>query len=103
MHLSHMPLAQTKRFTSSLLRQKVAKLAECIDSRRWHDSLPDVLPCEIQVRFVIADTPKGDMDMRVLGIEMRHRDPLQAGAEVLLHPRNEIARRFQVDPVAEFG
>jgi len=35
MHLSQMPLAQTKRFTSSLLRQKVASLHRRDDCSRF--------------------------------------------------------------------
>jgi hypothetical protein len=43
------------------------------------------------------------VDVRVFGIEMWDGNPVQACAQIFLHPARELARQLvQVDSVAEF-
>src|ERR1039458_1850675 len=45
----------------------------------------------------------GDMDVRVFGIVMRYRNPLQSCVQIFLHFAHKIAgQSVQVDPFAEF-
>jgi hypothetical protein len=44
------------------------------------------------------------MDVWVLRIVMRDRDPFEIGSEIVRHLSNQVARQsLQIDPVAELG
>jgi hypothetical protein len=47
-------------------------------------------------------SPKSDMDMGVLGVEVRDGDPLQGGLKLLFHSAHEVAGKArEIQPVAE--
>jgi hypothetical protein len=66
------------------------------------DAFFDVSPVQLKETAIISNSPKGHMDVRVLGVMVGHRRPLELRSEVLFHSRHNVAcEPFQIDSLAE--
>ncbi|POF61468.1 hypothetical protein KMAL_29120 [Novacetimonas maltaceti] len=60
-------------------------------------SLADVIPGYDQILAVLVLAPHDDVDMRIVGVPMRHGNPVQLRAEILFGLRHQFPREgFQV-------
>ena len=53
--------------------------------------LADIVARDDEVLPVFGDAAHDDVDVRVVGVPMLDRPPVQAGAEILFHPRHQLA------------
>ena len=66
------------------------------------DTVPNVIAGQFQRGLVVSDATQGNMNMRMLGIEVLDGHPLQLRSEILLHPVHQIAGKpVKVNPLAE--
>jgi hypothetical protein len=69
----------------------IPKLARAQILGDFADALPDAIPAETNRSSFRSDTSQSNMNVRVLGVIVRDRDPFERRAEVSLHLRHQIA------------
>jgi hypothetical protein len=80
----------------------IPELAGAEIFRDFADTLLDVILAQMQRAALCADSPDRHVHMRMLGVVVGDCYPFKGRAEVLLHPRDEIAGQpFQVRPIVE--
>src|ERR1700687_4673429 len=81
----------------------IPKLARTEIFSDFADALFDVIPVEAKRPSLRADSPERHVNVRVLCVVMRNRQPLERSAKVLLQPRHQIAGRLpKIDSVTKF-
>ena len=65
----------------------VPKLACAKILSDFADTLPDVIPAEAQRSSPGADAAERHVNVRVLRVVVRNRDPFEWSSEILLHAR----------------
>lgn len=55
-------------------------------------AFPDKIARDHQISTVVGPAADQDVHVRVLGVVVLHRDPIELGAEVLLAARHQVAR-----------
>src|ERR1700738_4497195 len=82
----------------------IPKLARTEIFSDFADALFDVIPVEAERPSLRADSPERHVNVRVIGVVMRNRHPLERSSKVLLHLRHQIAGHLpKIDSVTKFG
>src|SRR6266498_2476604 len=72
--------------------------------RAGSDTRLHVLSRKTQRLAFLVHSPQCDMGMRVFGVVVDNRHPVQGGLKIALHPSHEFPRvPLKVDSVSEFG
>jgi hypothetical protein len=80
----------------------IAQLSRAKILSNRSDAFFDVSPVQLKGPAIISNSPKGHMDVRVFGVMVGHRRPLELRSEVLFQSRHKVAcEPLQIDPLPE--
>jgi hypothetical protein len=66
-------------------------------------ALPNIVPAEPKRAGIHTDTSNRDVNVRVLSIVVRDRNPFERSQQIRLHPRQQIARQLlEIGSIAKF-